>query len=405
MENGVPAKKVMLVLSTMKGGGAERVASLLANEFLRNGWEPQVVLTSCKAEDAVRVDLDEQIPLITLPDLPDPGSFCSRAAAALGRPLSTLICRPFELLHKPVPAGAARFSFWSRYRGELGKLKELLRADPEKTALAFLQPSIPLTVLAAEDLPNRVVISERGDPKRLMGKRYGRKFIEKYYTRVDAAVFQTEDAKRTYPDCVSDKGRVIFNPLKEGLPQPYDGERRKTIVTFCRISAQKNLPLLLEAFRRLHGDHPDYSLRIIGDAVNDADKKLETELKAFVAENGLGKSVSFEPFSPDVHGLILSDGMYVNSSDFEGMSNAMLESMTIGLPTVCTDCPIGGANAAIRDGENGLLTPVGDAEALYRAMKRVIEEPGLAEKLSENGRKLRDELRLEAIAKKWMELL
>lgn len=396
-------KSVMMVIPQMVGGGAERVAAMLLNEFHRAGFEASFLLTHSKREEIVNRDLDPDIPLILLQERC--GGRKSGLGAKLSKAGSSACSHLFEVFGRPVPAGIARWSFGCLYEEEIKQVRSILQENPEMTVVVFSQPAIPIVLLAARGLPNRIVMSERADPKRLMGKRYGRKFIEKYYTRVDAAVFQTEDAKRTYPDCVSEKGRVIFNPLKEGLPQPYDGERRKTIVTFCRISAQKNLPLLLEAFRRLHGDHPDYSLRIIGDAVNDADKKLETELKAFVAENGLGKSVSFEPFSPDVHGLILSDGMYVNSSDFEGMSNAMLESMAIGLPTVCTDCPIGGANAAIRDGENGLLTPVGDAEALYRAMKRVIEEPGLAEKLSENGRKLRDELRLDTVAKKWMELL
>ena len=396
-------KSVMMVIPQMVGGGAERVAAMLLNEFHRSGFEASFLLTHSKREEIVNRDLDPDIPLILLQERC--GGRKNGLGAKLSKVGSSAFSHLFEMLGRPVPAGIARWSFGCLYEEEIKQVREILLENPEMTVVVFSQPAIPIVLLAAKGLRNRIVMSERADPKRLMGKRYGRKFIEKYYGRVDAAVFQTEDAKRTYPDCVSEKGRVIFNPLKEGLPQPYDGERRKTVVTFCRISAQKNLPLLLEAFRRLHGDHPDYLLRIIGDAVSDADKKLETELKAFVAEKGIGESVSFEPFSPDVHELILSDGMYVNSSDFEGMSNAMLESMAIGLPTVCTDCPIGGANAAIRDGENGLLTPVGDAEALYRAMKRVIEEPGLAEKLSESGRKLRDELRLEAVAKKWMELL
>ena len=97
--------------------------------------------------------------------------------------------------------------------------------------------------------------------------------------------------------------------------------------------------------------------------------------------------------------------MFVSSSDFEGMSNSMLEAMALGLPCVCTDCPAGGARAVIKDGENGLLTPVGDSHALYLAMKKVAENPELAAKLSKNSVKIREEQSVDKIIKKWMELI
>ena len=97
--------------------------------------------------------------------------------------------------------------------------------------------------------------------------------------------------------------------------------------------------------------------------------------------------------------------MFVSSSDYEGMSNSMLEAMAMGLPCVCTDCPAGGARAVIKDGENGLLTPVGDSHALYLAMKKIAENPGLANKLSQNSVKIRNKQSVDKIIKKWMELI
>jgi len=87
------------------------------------------------------------------------------------------------------------------------------------------------------------------------------------------------------------------------------------------------------------------------------------------------------------------------------MSNSMLESMATGLPTICTDCPAGGARAVIRDHENGILVPVRDAERMYLAMKELIENPALAEKLSENGSNIRNVLSVENIIEKWMEII
>ena len=80
-------------------------------------------------------------------------------------------------------------------------------------------------------------------------------------------------------------------------------------------------------------------------------------------------------------------------------------SMAIGLPTICTDCPAGGARAIIKDHKNGILVPVNDAEAMCKAMCEVADNPELAEKLSINGLKIRDDLSVDIIVNQWMELI
>ena len=79
--------------------------------------------------------------------------------------------------------------------------------------------------------------------------------------------------------------------------------------------------------------------------------------------------------------------------------------LAIGMPVVCTDCPIGGAKATITDGENGLLVPIQNAEALENAINRVVEDIELANKLSHNSSKIRNELSLDKITEKWIESL
>ena len=398
-------KKVAFLLPVMSGGGAERVASLLANEFQKNGIDVRFILSHANDDQVIRSDLDVGIPLVLIkqeigsPRIPD------RIKSSLLSVLSSALCKPLEALHKPVPASFAKLSITSQYSREIKFLRGMLEVEPDLAVIAFLQPTIPIALLAARGLPNRVIISERGDPVRLMKKRYGRKFVKKYYSRADAAVFQTEDAKSVYPPCVADKGIVIPNPIIPGLPEPYQGNRNKNITTFCRISKQKNLPLLVDAFSMLHREHPEYTLRIIGDSNNaEGDGVLQT-LKEQIAGYGIEEAVVFEPFMTNVHEAIIEDAMYVNSSDYEGISNAMLEAMAIGMPTVCTDCPIGGARATITDGENGLLVPIGDADALYRAMKRIAENEVLSQSLSQNAARLRDELSLDRIAERWLKLL
>ena len=394
-------KKFLLIMPVMKGGGAERVAALLTNEFHKNGFDCEFMLTSMKKEEAINCDLDGAIPLT---DIEKKENLFSKLFFAFLSVLSSILCKPFEILGKQAPALFAYLSFVSQYHAEIKSVRNKLKKSPDTSVITFLQPSIPITLIAAKNLPNRIVISERGDPKRQMKKRYGYKFVKKYYQRADAVVFQTNDAKAAYPKNISAKGTVIFNPINDKLPEPYFGEREKYVTTFCRVSRQKNLPLLVEAFADFYKEYSDYRLKIIGEPQNDDDTASLNEAKTLAAKLGVTGYIDFEPFSAQVHSLIIRDMIYVNSSDYEGMSNAMLEAMAIGMPVICTDCPIGGANAVIRNGENGILTEVGNAKEMSEAMKKIAGNKEFADTLSQNAAKIRNEMSLANTAKKWMEL-
>ena len=398
-------KQLMFIMPVMKGGGAEKVAALLLNEFNKNGFECELVLTNSDRSEVVDRGLDSDIRLTVLREsFPKSGAF-RKFRIALLRLFTSLICKIPEAFKKRVPAEWAYHSFRAQYYDELEALHKIIKEKPEAKIISFLQPSIPLTLLAAKDLPNRVVLSERGDPYRILKKRYGYNFIKKYYPRADAVVFQTNDAMAAYPDNVSAKGTVIFNPINDKLPEPYFGEREKYITTFCRISHEKNLTLLADAFSSFSEEFENYRLKIIGDALNSAEKETLKNLKNHISELGICEKVDFLPFSNEVHKLIIKDTAYVNSSNHEGMSNAMLEAMAIGMPVICTDCPIGGANAIIQNEENGILTQVGNAGELCEAMKKIASDKCFADKLSHNAAKIRNNLSLENTAKKWMELL
>lgn len=250
-------KKVLMVIPHMVGGGAERVAAQIMNQLNERGYDTRFLLTSAKRNEVVRSDLNEKTELILLTEEMQSESVGQKLAYLPARVCSTIVGKFCEKQSKDTPAIVGKMSIDCMYHREIKWMRRYLQQNPDMTVIAFVQPAIPITVLAAQGLPNRVIISERADPNRIMRKRYGRKFIEKYYPRADAAVFQTYDAKAVYPKSVSDKGTVIFNPLKENLPEPYHGERNKNITTFCRISNQKNLPVLVDAFATVHKSHPD----------------------------------------------------------------------------------------------------------------------------------------------------
>ena len=96
--------------------------------------------------------------------------------------------------------------------------------------------------------------------------------------------------------------------------------------------------------------------------------------------------------------------VFVSSSDFEGMSNSMLEAMAIGLPVVCTDCPIGGARMVIKNNINGILTPVGDDRIFADEIIGLLKNPEKAKRLGKQASELREQLNIKKIAKEWEKL-
>lgn len=246
----------------------------------------------------------------------------------------------------------------------------------------------------------KLILSERNDPHsqysadRVLGAR-----VNDFLKQADHVVFQTEEAKAYFAEEVRRKGVIIPNPIKKDLPELYRGERRHEVVNFCRLNPQKNLPLLFDAFEMLHEEFPDYTLRIYGRG------ELRDALLQRIRENGQENYVFIEDFAQDIHERVRDAAMFVSSSDFEGISNSMLEAMAIGLPVICTDCPAGGARMMIKPGENGLLVPIKDKNALYRAMQFVINHPGTSMQMAERAVNIRDRLAEQSICAKWAALI
>ena len=212
-------------------------------------------------------------------------------------------------------------------------------------------------------------------------------------------VFQTEDAMNCFPENIRKKSYVISNPINENLPEPYTGERDKEVIAIGRLVSQKNFPMAINAFEKFYNKNPEYKFTIYGDG------PLRESLEKTIKEKELENVINLPGFSKNIIEDIKKAGIYISSSDFEGISNAMLEAMAMGIPTVCTDCPIGGAKMTIKNNENGVLVPVGDEDALYRAMDKVANDSTFAKEISENAIKIREELSIDKILDKWIDVM
>ena len=349
-------KKVIFVTPNLANGGAERVTAILANELAEQGMTVEVAFM----KDRIR-------------------------AYQLSR---LVITYDFYSERNRI----------SRIVWKILRLRRLMKENVNATFIAMLPFETFYTWMASLGLQNKIVYSLRNDPANMhsMLDHFIKKIV---YPGAYKIIFQTEEARIYFPEKIWRKGLVIPNPIDEKLPEKYRGKRKKEIVTVGRLSRQKNLPLLLKAFSEVHKNYPEWKLRIFGQG------ELKEELTDICRKMDIIEFVDFCGFRKKVTEEINQSGMFVLASDYEGISNAMLEALASGIPCICTDCPVGGARMIIKDHENGILVPVGDKVSLAKAMVELIENPLLADKLSENALLIREKLSAKKIAETWSNIL
>lgn len=276
--------------------------------------------------------------------------------------------------------------------------KEIQKIKPDNV-ISFEYFYNLCTITACIGIKTNLIISERNDPSVVGSGILKDKLRNFLYRFCNTLVCQTEDALRYFPSYIQDHAVIILNPLKENLPKRYLGVRAKRIVSFCRLNKQKNLPLLISAFSDIYKKHPEYILEIYGNGPE------KDSLMQLIKGYGLASVINIQDAKDNIHELVVDARMFVLPSDYEGMSNSMLEAMAIGLPVICTDCPCGGARMIIKNMENGILIPVRDKDQLIEKMELLVNNDSLSDKLSENAEKLKDVLSISKIGSQWIKIL
>ena len=191
---------------------------------------------------------------------------------------------------------------------------------------------------------------------------------------------------------------VIHNPVINKLPCK-SSVNNKEIIAIGRLLPQKNYALLIQSFAEISKMYPEFILRIFG--VGD----LLDDFMNMTKQLGIENKVCFEGFHKNVHELIKDSYMYVITSDYEGMSNALMEAMAMGFPVISTNSPPGGAAELIDDEFNGILTECGNKQMLTEKMKQLIENEQLRDKISQNAYDINNTHNVNVIVDKWLKFL
>ncbi len=315
---------IVFIIGGMQRDGAERVISILADDFLKRNWEVYIITL---LNENIEYDIDNQINIINL---------CGKNTSYLSR-------TPYWIFN---------------LRKEIKKIRPTIM-------VSFVARINVLSLIATIGVKCRKVISERNDPKF-----DGRSIVTKYatyitYQMADCIIFQTKRAQNSFLNSIIKKSTVILNPIIVQTKAVSPEKRNKKIVNIGRLEKQKNQRLLIEAFRIVYEKFPEYKLYIYGKG------SLEPELKVLTKKIGLENAVLFPGSYMDIHYKISDAQLFVLSSDYEGLSNALMEAMMMGLPCISTECA--GSDEIIKNGENGVLVPVGNKNKLARAMIELIE--------------------------------
>jgi len=365
--------KILFFISSLRAGGAERVASLLCNH-----WS--------KVENL-------EVSLLTY-DAPQ---------------------NDFYVVNESVKRyWTGIFRSNDDNGGQSNILKRVylnfIRILRIRKVLVSVRPDVMVSFMDAQNIVALVACLFTGIPVVISERTYPQYFNEGnlfdwlrkiIYKLSSAFVAQTNTvAVWAQKFLCNTKIAIIPNPLDvvKILQNDKSSIRQNYILYVGRLSSQKGPDLLIEAYSKCYKDYPQWRLLLVGDG--EERKKLEEQ----IARLGLGEYVVLTGRTSNPEMYYKSAKIFVLSSRVEGFPNALLEAMAYGLPVISFDCEAGPSDI-IKSGENGLLVPAGDISALSEAMKKLMDDEVLRDKLSNEALKVVDRYSVELISKQWICLL
>lgn len=356
MEGNVSAnkkqnRKIAFVLGSMGQGGAEKVISVLSRDYAEKGWDTDIIVL---LDNRVEYDLHPSTRIIDFS-----GSKQSRIK---------------------------RLPYW------ILSLRNYAKTNKPDVLLSFAARINIIVHIACRKIVPRLFVSERNDPCHDGRSGIVDRMTKYLYPKTDGVIFQTERAKVYFENL--ENGCIIPNPISVSTYAKL--EKKKTIVSVGSLKPQKNQKLLIDAFACIAAEFPEHQLVIYGEGM------LREALEQQIAEFNLQERVLLPGGKRNIHECIADAELFVLSSDYEGLSNALLEALMMGLPCISTNSA--GADEYI-DGSNGLVVPVADKAALAEAMRKMLLDDNFRKQCGVNAASKSAEFNTKSVLNKWHELM
>lgn len=364
--------RLVFFVSSMDGGGAERVAALLCNYWADQGHEVVLVPT-----------------------------FSGRGKCVY--PLSGGV----RLEYLADRMGTTRRSILTMVRRLLA-MRAVVRETRPDAVLSFLTHVNVATILATRLAVGRVVVSERAFPPAVRTGKVWSALRRWTYPMASRVVMQTHGGQqwqeRSIPGA---RSAVIPNPCIYPVADSggrLDPERqvdpgRRVLLAVGRLDEQKRYDDLIDLFAGLAPRFPDWTLVILGEGAQ------REALEERVRRRAIGDAVALPGRVGNLAEWYERADLYVMSSWFEGFPNSLMEAMAHGVPVVSMDCPTG-PSELIRDGVDGILVPSHEGmDGLGRALAEMMTDRARRERFGSEAVSVRDRFSVERIGRLWDEVL
>lgn len=356
------ARNLALVIHALHGGGAERVAATMANQWTDQGDRVTVITLDTVSSDVYSVH----------PQVERIGLGLMRVSASA--------------LH-------AGWNNAQRFRA----LRQAIRDVEADLVVSVTDQMNVLTLLATQGLHMKVVIAEHSDPRHQQMNDIWERLRRWTYPWCSAAVVLTDSVAQQMRAMISERPvYVIPNGIREPSVTVDDvGARHpKQVVAIGRLSPEKGFDQLIDAFAPLARLHRDWSLAIAGEGPE------QTALQEQIDQLGLSEQIRLVGWLSDPETFLARGSLFVMSSRYEGFPVALLEAMAVGLPVISFDCD-SGPREIIRPSIDGLLVPAGDVSALTDAIDQLQQDAPLRDRMGRAAREVTQRFSLEQFRQRW----
>jgi GalNAc-alpha-(1->4)-GalNAc-alpha-(1->3)-diNAcBac-PP-undecaprenol alpha-1,4-N-acetyl-D-galactosaminyltransferase len=357
--------RILLIISSLHPGGAERVLSTLANEWSISGHD--VHLVTIDNNDADFYKLHDNVFRHSLGLAGNSSRIFSGVIANINR---------------------------------ISKLRRICHSINPDVVLSFVDSTNILMSIALIGTSVPLVVSERIDPfKNSIEMGMLRDLIRPYLYRHSAntLVVQTDAVEKK---CATrwklNNVKTIANPIWVNDDASCH-TKEKIILSVGRLHFQKGHDVLIKAFKKVYADFPEWRLIIYGEG--ELRNSLESELVA----SDLTEVVSLRGAVKDIFPIYQAASIFVMPSRFEGFPNALLEALAMGCACISTDCE-SGPREILEGGRLGMLTPVDDVEAMANALRSLMQSPALREQFGSHAAYVIQRYHLDKISQQWLDL-
>ncbi len=357
MEDYRKMKKLLVSIGTLSSGGAERVISILSDAFAEH-YDEVIYLTWIDKPDFYVLN-------------PKIKRVCIERE-----------CGSSNILRKTI---------WFR---------SFVKKESPTIILSFLTPFNVLICYSLLGLNVKLIVAERNDPRKVWNGNFKKNIRNVAYRFADGILEQTENNRSYFSGTLLKRTGVVYNPIimsDEYVGSALKATKKNRIVSVMRLTAQKNPEMLLNSFFIFHNSHKEYTLTIYGEG------PYREKIKRMVGDLGLQGFVFLPGAIKNVWDEIIDAKCFIMTSWYEGMPNALLEAMCLGLP--CVSTKVSGAVDLINDGDNGYLVELNDHVSMANVISKVVDDDIIRCKLGTNASKLYNLLNIDVISKKWLEYI